>query len=550
MALHRGRPSAVRTPLMGTLQTALALAARAEEPGGAAPAAQLARLAEERERRAALGRRELLQCGAAAAAGLAAAGLLHPRAARAAELDTRRAPRIVIVGAGLAGLNAAYRLRLRGLRARVFEAGERPGGRVHTARGVFGPGLTSELGGEFIDSGHEEMLSLARRFGLELIDTRARTERDLVAETYFFDGQRYSLAEIAEAFRPLVRTLRQDYNSTSEVVDFRHSSPLDRRLDRMSIPEYLTERLGATGVIRKLLEVAYLTEYGRETGEQSALNLLFLIGTRLPRSRAERPEFHVFGESDERYKIRGGNARLVAALAERLRGQIRYGCTLEAIQLRGRGFRLAFARPQSARLEVDADILLLCLPFTVLREVDISLPLPDFKRRAINELGYGQNTKVLVGTTLRVWRRQGFAGNAFTDERFQSGWDGSRQQRGAAGSYTCYTGGNRAVELSAGTPEDAAASLLPGLERVFPGTVAAFTGRVLRAAWNLEPLARASYAAYAPGQWTTIAGAEILPVGNLFFAGEHCSYDYQGYMNGAAVTGRAAAGRIARLAGR
>jgi len=94
------------------------------------------------------------------------------------------------------------------------------------------------------------------------------------------------------------------------------------------------------------------------------------------------------------------------------------------------------------------------------------------------------------------------------------------------------------------SPAQQAAHLLPGLERAFPGLTAAQNGRVERFHWPTYPLLRGRYACYKPGQWTTIAGAEGRPVGNLFFAGEHCSYDFQGYMNGAAETGRTAAEAI------
>ena len=79
--------------------------------------------------------------------------------------------------------------------------------------------------------------------------------------------------------------------------------------------------------------------------------------------------------------------------------------------------------------------------------------------------------------------------------------------------------------------------LLPGIERAFPGATKERNGKVSRMHWPTFAWTKAAYACYKPGQWTTIAGAEGLPVGNLFFAGEHCSYDFQGYMNGAAQSG-------------
>jgi monoamine oxidase len=88
-----------------------------------------------------------------------------------------------------------------------------------------------------------------------------------------------------------------------------------------------------------------------------------------------------------------------------------------------------------------------------------------------------------------------------------------------------------------GTAEQVASRLLTGIERAYPGTTRERNGKVARFHWPTFPWTKGSYACYKPGQWTTIAGSEGLPVGNLFFAGEHCSYDFQGYMNGAAQSG-------------
>jgi monoamine oxidase len=88
-----------------------------------------------------------------------------------------------------------------------------------------------------------------------------------------------------------------------------------------------------------------------------------------------------------------------------------------------------------------------------------------------------------------------------------------------------------------GSAAAVAARLMAGIERAYPGATALRNGRVSRFHWPTFPWTRGSYSCYKPGQWTAIAGAAGEPVGNLFFAGEHCSYDFQGYMNGAAQSG-------------
>jgi monoamine oxidase len=526
--------SGARTPLFDALRRAVRLAGQARRPG-ALPLDELAAMDREarqarRLARAArpepfvLDRRAFLKLTGAGAAGLALGPTLW-----GCDSGAAGGSRVVIVGGGMAGLNAASHLKQACVTAAIYEASDRTGGRMYTARDLVGPGLTTELGGEFIDSIHDDVLALAARFNLPLFD---RTT-DTLVEGYFFDGRHYTEEEIVAAFAPLAERIQADYDSTGEIVDYQNEGNATA-LDNTSIAEYL-DQIGATGFLRALLDVAYVTEYGLDAAEQSALNLIFLIGTDLSEG------FQIFGESDERYKVEGGNQRIVDALADELDGQIELGHLLTAVRPSGNSYRLTFESAGAPR-DVDADVVVLTLPFTLLRQVDLTaLALPAFKTRAITELGYGTNAKLFVGTSARPWRDAGFNGECFTDEAFQLCWDHTQFQPGTGGGLTLYSGGAAGLTAGEGTPESQVARLLPGVEQAFPGTEAAQNGRVARFHWPTHPFTLASYACYRPGQWTTIAGAEIEPVGRLFFAGEHCSYDYQGYMNGAAETGRRAA---------
>src|SRR5688572_6651340 len=120
-------------------------------------------------------RRRFLRDSAIATAAVAGATLVGGCSgpATAPAPTTGGDARIAIVGGGMAGLNAAYKLRKVGLRAKIFEGSGRTGGRMFTAKDLLGDGLTTELGGEFIDSTHEEMLALMEEFGLEKLDTWA-----------------------------------------------------------------------------------------------------------------------------------------------------------------------------------------------------------------------------------------------------------------------------------------------------------------------------------------------------------------------------------------
>ncbi|HEX8031813.1 MAG TPA: NAD(P)/FAD-dependent oxidoreductase, partial [Vicinamibacterales bacterium] len=392
-----------------------------------------------------------------------------------------------------------------------------------------------ELGGEFIDTGHEEMLALMDEFGLERIDVAGPEAEKFKPETYFINGRHYTQAQCARAFVPIAKQILEDYDSMGEVVNYETEGG-GAKFDRMTMAQYF-DKIGATGWIRELFEVAYVTEYGLEASEQSALNFIFLIGTGDLKNTKEAV---LLGESDERYKVRGGNQRVVDELAKRLEPQIQRRHKLEAVRARGEGYTLTFQTGNGAT-DVDADILVMAIPFTMLRDVKIDVPLPELKKRAINELGYGMNAKVLVGFSSRPWQTLGYSGATYSDEMFQLAWDNAFMQPGAGGGLTLYSGGKLAMDAGQGTAEEAAARLLKGIERAYPGTLKARNGKVSRFHWPTYAWTKAAYACYKPGQWTTIAGAEGLPVGNMFFAGEHCSYDFQGYMNGGAQTGADAA---------
>jgi monoamine oxidase len=429
-------------------------------------------------------------------------------------------------------LNCAYKLQKAGIPVRVFEASSRSGGRMLSATDLLAPGLTTELGAEFIDSGHEEMLNLVREFGLQMWDFKT-LEKKTKDEAFFFDGVHRSEAQVVKAFVPLARKMAADYDSLGESVNYRDHGN-GEKLDRMSIAEYF-EHIGARGWIKELLEVAYVTEYGLEADQQSTLNLLMLIGTDTSSG------FEAFGESDERYTVKGGNDRITRKLAEKLEGTIEHRHRLIAVTAKGAGFTLTFEGPNGKAVDHDCDIAVLTLPFTMLREVDIRVPLPEVKRRAIAELGYGTNAKVLAGFRKRQWRSLGYGGNTLSDEDFQLCWDNAALQPGTSSGITFYSGGLLGVEAGKGTAQEALARVLPGFERAYPGSTAKLNGKVSRFHWPTHPFTKAAYACYKPGQWTTIGGAEGESVGNLHFAGEHTSADFQGYMNGGAQSGADAA---------
>jgi len=519
-----------RTPLFDSLRRAMRIAAMAERrTPGRPPLDELIDMGLTRRRF--LRDSSLATAGLLLGAGCSSSSSSTPDQPQGAPPVTGANARIAIVGGGMAGLNTAYKLQKAGLTAKIFEGADRTGGRMFTATNLLADGITTELGGEFIDSTHEEMLALMNEFALERLDTQAPEYASLKPETYFINGRHYTQAQAARAFVPLAAKILADYDSLGDVVDYANEGG-GTKFDKMSVAQYF-DTIGATGWLRELLDIAYVTEYGMDVGDQSALNFIFLIGSG---DLEDGDTLALFGESDERYKVKGGNQRIVDELAKRLDAQLHRRHRLEAIRSRGNGYTLTF-QTGNGSVDEDADIVVLAMPFTLLREVRMDVELPDLKKKAIQELGYGANAKVMVGFNSRPWQTRGYSGAVYSDELFQLAWDSSFMQPGTAGALTMYSGGKLALDAGAGSAEEAATRLMRGIERAFPGATQARNGKVSRFHWPTFPWTKAAYACYKPGQWTTIAGAEGLPVGNLFFAGEHCSYDFQGYMNGAAQSG-------------
>lgn len=445
---------------------------------------------------------------------------------------------VLIVGAGIAGLSAAYRLQQAGVRVTVIEAQNRVGGRMFSLRNAFADSQVCELGGELIDSGHTTIRDLARELHIEL-DDLAKDDATLARSTWFIGGQRRTDREVVEAFQPVASRIREALAPFGAAFDPTWRAPQGAEsLDRLTIAEWF-DKAGISGWLRTLLSVAYTTEYGMEIDRQSALNFLLMIGV-------DAPPFEIFGASDERFHVQGGNDRIVQELGRRVSASIETGTMLEALAQDANGNFTATVRRNSASQELRATHVVVAVPFTVLRNVRLDVPLPPVKQRAIAELGYGTNAKLMVGFSSRPWRDVHKSnGSIFTDLPFQLTWETSRLQKGKAGILTNFTGGAHGVALGENTDAFQASALVDQLERIVPGVRDARAGMTqARFHWPTHEWTRGSYAGFLPGQWTGIRGEEGASVGRLHFAGEHCSLVAQGFMEGGCATGQEAARRI------
>ncbi len=531
-----------RTPLLRWIQR-LANEHAAAERLGITPAELREKCAE-----AAFTRRDFLKRSGALGASLAVlgpAGLMRP--ARAAGSD----PRIVIVGAGIAGLNAALTLQDKGLPSTIYEASPRVGGRMHSDRsGYWANGQVSEFCGELIDSGHTTILGLANRFNLPVVDLLS-AQPEGSTDTYWFLGERYSAAQADIDFAPVRKAAKNDITAAGYPTLWNSYKPAGFALDHMSIYDWIQTRVpgGHISPFGRLLDAAYNIEYGAETTDQSSLNLLYLLAYQpSPKS------FAVFGVSDEKYHIAGGNQQLPEAIADALLpGTIKTGWSMTAIAKKSDGtVVLTFSNGKT----VTADQVILTTPFPVLRTLDTAKAgFDSLKKKAIKELGAGRNVKLQLQFNNRLWNTTGpwgiSNGSSTTDLGFQNTWDVTRGQPGATGIIVNYTGGDVAGAFTPSKPYSNAGNnpevaiyaraFLRQFETVFPGITRKWNGKATLSVPLLDPNLLCSYSYWKVGQYTSFAGYEGVPQGAIHFAGEHCSQDFQGFMEGGASEGKRAA---------
>lgn len=484
--------------------------------------------------------------------GAAAAFVSSPAFLAACGKKKSGGPEIAIVGAGIAGLSSALTLADHGVRATVYESTDRVGGRMHTnTTGYWGGGQVSEWCGELIDSDMGTIRALAHRFGLELLDL-PKFEPPGSTDTYDFFGRYYPRDQAVKDFQPVFTAVERDLRAAGSDTTYRRSTVAGRRLDEMTLYEWIETRVpgGHHSPMGRLLDVAYNQEWAADTQDQSALNLVYELGPGQTRRFTS-----IYGESDERFHTAGGNQKIPEAIAAHLPdGTILHRSRLTAVRQESGKVVLDFDGS-----EVRADHAILTLPFAVLRTLDYSgAGFDDRKRKAIEEIGAGQNTKLLLQFSERLWDRPGpwgrSAGTSYSDRGYMTTWDTTRGQKGTTGILVDYTGGEIARSFHPKEPYTTAADdplvdgyakrFLGQLEPVFPGIHELWDGKATLSTPFTDPNLLLSYSFVKPGQTHTLVGYERVPQGRIHFAGEHCSVDFRGFMEGGAATGVQAAQEV------
>jgi monoamine oxidase len=475
----------------------------------------------------ALTRREFVARSAAAAAALAVGGCGWGAPAR-----------VIVAGAGLAGLAAAYELVRLGYDVAVLEARDRPGGRVLTLRDGFDGGLHVEAGAIFVPGDHHHTVDYARELGVALVPAGARARGGAGARC-FVRGRavRMRPGEPVRWPMPLSpgeaglvpHALRARYLDPvlAEIGDPRHPSwpgPAALRYDGMTLAALLRARGASPGAVAAM-RLGYLDEWGDGVDACSALSLL--------RDLAQQ------GTEGAVHVVEGGTDRLPRALAARLGERVRYGAEVLTIHQDRDGVRVGFGR--RGRIEVlEADWLVCALPFPTLRAVRVTPPFSAGKRRAVEGLRTTSVTRVYLQLRERCWEPGETA--VPTDLPVMHLGDATAGQPGPRAVLEAFVTGPNARRIAALAPEARVALAREQAERVHPGLARAFE-RGASYCWDADPWARGDYAWFAPGELGAFLPHLARPEGRVHFAGDHTSA-LPGWMQGALASGRRAAEEV------
>lgn len=496
--------------------------------------------------------------------------------------------RVVVIGAGLAGLCAAHRLEQGGHNVTVLEATDRPGGRVLTLRDGFSQGMHADAGAAFVPGYHTYTVGYALEFGLELVPLVV-TGRS----TVYLRGCRIDDPTDPNVKWPVPLNANEQGHPPSQWLRDYLEAPLasvhesDPRapqwpplslqaMDRMSYRDLLASRGASDGAIA-ILRLGFSDLWGDGINACSALLLLrddafAAAGSPSGASgtnAATHPASHHFATQQPAhtpasapppgnpppinaqtvYRIDGGSDGLPRAFAKQLRAPIRYRSPVTRIRQTTSGVTVFCDEVTEG---MDADYVVCTAPFSALKYVAVDPPFSPPKAQAINELPYTSVARIFLEFTTRYWTKNGDAGVASTDlpetqpqEQIPGFWieDATLTENTTGGILDCYITGEWARRVTAMAEADRVQLALDLVERVFPGARANYSGRVMTKCWDEDPWERGDYCWFRPGQMTALCPVIPIPEGRIHFAGDHTSA-LPGWMQGALESGIRAASEV------
>lgn len=405
---------------------------------------------------------------------------------------------------------------------RIIEARNRVGGRVWTRRDGFVQRQHAEAGADFIDEEQAEICRLIRTLGLRLVRVLRRGFTSMHrSEAGRWTSAKHRWEELGDLLEPEIR----DYRLNEK----RWDGPIPRALSRESVAGWL-HRVEASGPLRQTA----VALRGFFLADPAELSLLALTDQ--------------FAEDDSPgegkfYRIQGGNDRLASALSEVLKRELHLQLTLRAVSQSAGKVRIA-VESRGALREITADYLVCTLPAVTLAAVRFDPVMPEPQREAIGRLRYGHATKTLLQFERPFWRRRKRPSAFGTPEPFGAVWDGNEEQHGRAGILTLLAGGGASSATQQLLARGGIEQLVERLAWLGAGRSSLLAHCVTT--WETDPWSQGGYAYFDPGYDPAFRSWLARPFGRVFFAGEHTSFRWQGYMNGAVETGFRAAAEIVR----
>jgi monoamine oxidase len=448
--------------------------------------------------------------------------------------------RVVVVGAGLAGLTAAVYLRDAGWDVRVLEARTRVGGRVHTLYGgeegvALARGLRADVGGESIDDTHTALRTMVRRFGLGTERRPGATFDRVVAGRFAYRGRISTFGELTALRNGAVLAdfsrVREELARLAEThqIDPDHPEAADAaaELDQQSFAAWL-DSLQLVPEARFIAEQANASLYNAQLTE---LSMLFVL-------QQTAVSAGTLASQSETMRIAGGNASLPKAMAADLGPALTVDAPVTSVRLVG-----DLVAVTAGGREYFGAHLVLAAPPPPLRNVRFDPPLPEPIAAAIAGLDLGGATKVVNQYEHAFWRDRGESGFSMSDLTYRISWDAADSYDAPAGLLTTFTTADNGRELASLAEEPRIRQVRAELATVFPESPAQPAGPAVTVAWSTEPFTGGGYAVYKPNQlrafWEPLrAGTE-----RIHFAGEHTE-SLAGYMESAVRSGRRAAAHI------
>lgn len=440
---------------------------------------------------------------------------------------------VIIIGAGMAGLSAAYELHKAGWETTVLEARNRVGGRVFSIR-EFSNGLVAEGGGEYIDKDHARMIAYAKEFSLSL--GKVGSWQGQSGDWAAFGGKTGRMTDesvwgvnIQDEYQKMWLALAELGKQVPEPAN-PLSAATAKELDAKSAAEWIATQTHVHELGRTMFSNHIRGEYTCEPEEFSLLDL----------ARNAALYYSDPGSWNTTYRIIGGNDQIPQAIAARL-PDVRLNAAVMSVQIGADDVTVTYKLGDIFH-KVQAAYAILAVPLTVARKIDFNASLPNSHQSLVDEIAYGVVTKVMIEYRKRFWLDHGWNGRLHTDLPIVLTWDATSHLEGEHGILTAYTGGGPGAALSNLSDEERIQTAVTIIEDVFPGSSNLIeTTRTI--AWINEPYTRCSYMAFAPNQVTAHWQTLFSPAGRLYFAGEHATV-LQGFMEGAVESGQRAARNI------